>query len=601
MTNVSEQDKTPNAQANLGANSVIEVLAGIFAIFSPAERWRAVMLVGLLTFLALVEVAGIASIAPFLAVAANPDNVHSNPVLGQIYETLGFTDTRSFLVFVAIATIGVLLFVGMVRVSINYLKFRFANRRRHAIALRLVRFYTAQPYAFFLKRNSSELAKLALSETDELIINAVQPMLELFAYGILCVAIAVLLLLVDVGLSLTIVGVLSIFVSVLYFTVRGTLRRASAGRARSNTERFQAASELFGGIKELKVLGRQDAYVEAFRKPSMRYSQDTATNEILSELPKYILEAIGFGCILLIALYLIVNQGNLETTLPVIAVYAFAGYRVLPAMQKIYSSVSRLRFVGAAVTNVLRDTSHDIGVAPFTGEPLRLRSAITFKGVRYQYEGTRDAGVRDIDLTIAAGSEVAIVGTTGAGKSTLVDLMLGLLRPTRGQILIDGKPLTDAGVPAWQANIGYVPQQIFLADASIARNIAFGVPAEAVDQAAIERAARLAQVHDFIVNELPEGYDTVIGERGVRLSGGQRQRLGIARALYHDPGVIILDEATNALDMETEREVYRGIEELAGAKTVIMITHRPSSLKTFDQLVKLEGGRIVPADAAATA
>lgn len=601
MTSVSEQDKTPSELDNFGANTVAGVLRGVFAIFSPAERWRAVLLVGLLTVLALVEVAGIASIAPFLALAANPDIVRSNPVFSRIYETLNFSDTRSFLVFAAIATIAVLLSVGVVRASINYVKFRFANRRRHAIALRLVQFYTVQPYTFFLQRNSSDLAKLALSETDQLILNAVEPMLELFAYGILLIAIAALLLLVDVRLSVTVVGVLSIFVGALYFSVRGALRRASAGRARSNTERFQAASELFGGIKELKVLGRQEAYVEAFRQPSMRYSRDTATNEILSEVPKYMLEAVGFACILLIALYLILSQGSLEATLPVIALYAFAGYRVLPAMQKIYSSVSRLRFVGAAVTNVLRDTSHDIGVAPFTGEPLRLRSAITFKGVSYQYEGTRDAGVRDIDLTIAAGSEVAIIGTTGAGKSTLVDLMLGLLRPTRGQILIDGKPLTDAGVPAWQANIGYVPQQIFLADASIARNIAFGVPAEAVDQAAIERAARLAQVHDFIVNELPEGYDTVIGERGVRLSGGQRQRLGIARALYHDPGVIILDEATNALDMETEREVYRGIEELAGAKTVIMITHRPSSLKTFDQLVKLEGGRIVPADAAATA
>jgi ABC-type multidrug transport system fused ATPase/permease subunit len=597
-----EQDKSPSDRTAAGANSVIGVLAGIYSIFSPRERWRAVVLVGLLTFLALVEVAGIASIAPFLAVAANPDVVHSNQILAWVYESLNFADTRSFLVFVAVATVVVLLFVGMVRVTINYLKFRFANRRRHAIAMRLVQSYTSQPYSFFLRRNSSDLAKLALSETDQLIINAVEPMLELFAYGILLIAIAVLLLFIDVGLSITVVGVLSAFCAVLYFAVRGALRRASAGRARSNTERFQAASELFGGIKELKVLGRQQAYVEAFRRPSMRYSDDTATSEVLSEVPKYILEAIGFACILLVALYLILSEGGLDASLPIIALYAFAGYRVLPALQRVYSSVSRLRFVGAAVANVQRDTgvgSEGADSATSEGQPLRLRKALVLKGVSYQYEGARGAGVWDIDLTIPAGSETAIVGTTGAGKSTLIDLMLGLLQPTRGQILIDGKPLAEEDIRAWQANIGYVPQQIFLADTTIALNIAFGIAEEKLDRAAIERAARLAQVHDFIVNELPEGYDSVIGERGVRLSGGQRQRLGIARALYHDPGVIILDEATNALDVETEREVYRGIERLAGSKTVIMITHRPSSLKTFDQLIKLENGRVVRSDAAA--
>jgi ABC-type multidrug transport system fused ATPase/permease subunit len=328
-----------------------------------------------------------------------------------------------------------------------------------------------------------------------------------------------------------------------------------------------------------------------------------ATSHTLSQVPQFIIEAVGFGGVIILVLILIATSGGvtggaLQTVLPVLGVYVFAAYRLLPATQHIYKGISQLRFGKAAVDTVYEDLQQHQHISETRTEPqekLTPQQSIVLEHLKYTYPNADSPALQDINLTIPTGSSVGLVGGSGAGKTTLVDLLLGLLRPSEGTIQVDGKPVTDKDVNRWQQAVGYVPQEIFLADSSIAENIALGIPPEEINYEQVTQCARMAQVHDFIMNDLPQQYDTVAGERGIRLSGGQRQRLGIARALYHEPAVLVLDEATSALDTVTEKAVMDAIEILAQQKTIIIIAHRLSTVRGCDKVVLLEKGKIAAA------
>lgn len=575
---------------------MIKTLLKTLGILSPAERWRGAMLVGLMAILAAMEAAGVASIAPFLAVLGNPGIIETNPYLNQTYHALGFTSSHTFLIVLAGFSLVVLIVVSALRTLVNFSLYRFANMRRHAIGMRLMNRYLQQPYSFFLGRNSSELSKTILSEVDQLIDNAIIPILLLFSFSLVLLALITLLLAIDPMLAIMLSAAIGGLYTLLYNGLRGTLKRMGAGRERANSERYRAAAEVLGGIKELKVLGRDRAYVDMFRKPSLRFSSYQATSTALAEIPKYLVEGLGFASVLVVSLVLLARAGGMSDALPLIGLYAYAGYKMLPAMHQIYRTFVKLRFIAPAVDTIAKEIG-DVNVqsasADVVSARLPLRELITLENISFCYSGSEIPVFKDVTVSIRAGSIAGIIGATGAGKSTLVDLLLGLLEPTTGRVLIDGSPLTASAQRAWNNNVGYVPQHIFLTDDTIARNIAFGVDSNAIDRAAVEHAARLAQVHDFISQSLPQGYDTVIGERGVRLSGGQRQRLGIARALYHDPQVVILDEAMNALDQVTEIAVLSAVEQLAPAKTIIMITHRLATAQVCDQVLKVEQGRVI--------
>ncbi|MES0217211.1 ABC transporter ATP-binding protein/permease [Mesorhizobium sp. C280B] len=578
-----------------------KTLRALIAILTPSDLVRGGLLIILLAATAAVEAAGVASVAPFLAVLANPDVVHSNAYLRAAYDELGFVDSWSFLLALAIFTLVIVLLVSALRAVVLYVELKFINTRRHQIGVELVSHYLSQPYRFFLDRNTSEMSKTVVSEVDEVIRCGVAPALALAASLSLVAAIFALLLAIDPIVTLSVLSAVAALYSVVYVSVSGFLGRSGEGRLQANRERYQAMSEVLGGIKELKVLGKSSAYLAAFESPSRRFSLHSAAGEVVSQLPKFLAEAVGFAAVCLISVYILMRSGSIGSALPVIGLYAFAGFRLLPAFHKVYSSVALLRFAAPAVGAIAEELRQAPGGGGRHGigtrgeERLCLRRSIELEHVSFRYDGARPAAICDLSLTIAAGSVTGIVGPSGVGKSTLVDLLLGLLRPDEGRILIDGTPLTEANVRAWQNNIGYVPQHIFLADDTVARNIAFGIEAEAIDRQAVERAARLAQIHDFIV-QLPDGYATCVGERGVRLSGGQRQRLGIARALYHEPDIVIFDEATNALDHETEANLLAAVEGLAGQKTIIMITHRLATLHKRARIVELHRGRLRKAD-----
>ncbi|MDX9768260.1 MAG: ATP-binding cassette domain-containing protein [Ectothiorhodospiraceae bacterium] len=567
-------------------------------LLTPRERRQGIWVLALMALTALIETAGVATFMPFFAVLGNPERIAASPLLAGIYDGLGFSSERRFL-FAMGGGVFVLIVLGSIsKLLTSYVQARYAYRRIHSIGLRLLAAYLHQPYTFFLSRHSAQLGKNILDETSHFADFVLVPLGQLLANAMLVILIVALLLIVDPVTAIAAASFLSVAYALTYLAIRPMLDRIGRERVNFNTQRFTSASEAIGGIKEIKLLGVADDYLRRFARPSLQYADLRTLLQLTGVSPKFVLEGVAFGGMLLLIGVLHVRHSDLGAVLPVVGLYALAGYRLLPAMQQIYYAFTGLRFGGAVIDALVNDLSaHEVVTSDRDGT-LRddmppAKERIRLEGVTYRYAGAAQPALRDIDVEIPVNTTVAFVGGTGAGKTTLVDILLGLLRPTTGQLQVDGRTIGDDEVTHWQRHIGYVPQTIFLADDSIAQNIALGIAPEHIDMAAVERAARVANIHDFIVQELPDGYRTTVGERGVRLSGGQRQRIGIARALYRDPEVLVLDEATSAVDNLTEQAIMDALENLAHCKTIILIAHRLSTVQHCDRIWLLERGRVI--------
>jgi ATP-binding cassette, subfamily B, bacterial PglK len=563
-------------------------------LLTPHERRRGLQVLAFMLGMAVFETVGIASILPFLAVAGNPELVEANSALNFLYGLGGFRSVDSFLFALGIAAFLVVVISSGLRAVTRYVIHRYTQMRRYTLSARLLQSYLRQPYGFFLNRNTAHLAKSVLSEVDSVVTQVLKPGMEVISYGLIAFMLVALLFAVDPVLAFVIAGVMGGIYSVVYAVFRGRLRRLGQARVLANRARFQAASEAFGGIKDLKVLGREQAYLRRYRKPAKEFARVSYVHNALAATPRYLIEATAFGGILALTLTLMATRENMGDVLPLLGLYAFGGYRLLPAAEHIYTGITTIRFGWPAVESLYDDltASRPAPDDALPGETLTLASGIRFQNVSFGYPGANGHVLKGLDFMIPALTSVALVGRTGSGKTTAVDLILGLLEPSEGQILVDGTPLREIGIRNWQKAVGYVPQSIYLADASVADNIAFGISRADIDRAAVERAARIANLHDFVVGELPAGYDTEVGDRGIRLSGGQRQRIGIARALYHDPTVLVLDEATSALDAATERAIMEAVERLSGEKTIIMIAHRMTTVERCDRIVVLDRGEV---------
>ena len=547
--------------------------------------------------MAFLDVLGVASILPFMAVLTNPDLVQSNVMLNTLFtisQHIGIQTSEQFLL-----ALGLLVFVLLIaslafKALTTYAQVRFVMMRDYSVSKRLVESYLRQPYSWFLSRHSADLGKNILSEVTTCIDGGLYPMLNLLVHSIVALAMLILLLVVDPLLALSIGVALGLAYAGIFAVMSGWLQTLGQARIDANKERFTSLSEAFGAVKEVKVCGLEQVYIERYTKASEVYAKSSATGAVIALLPRYALESVAFGSMLLLILYLMTKSGSFASALPIVALYAFAGYRLMPALQQIYQALTRLRFAGPALDALYQDLKRLKAINTQHGQPslLPLTQAIELNQVSYRYPNAPQLALKSINLTISARSSVAFVGTTGSGKTTMVDVILGLLEPQEGKLSVDGQLITVANSRQWQRSVGYVPQYIYLVDDSVAANIAFGVKADNIDLQAVERAAKIAHLHEFVVNDLPQGYATTVGERGVRLSGGQRQRIGIARALYHSPQVLILDEATSALDNLTDRAVMEAVNNLGHDMTIILIAHRLSTVRQCDQIYLLEQGEV---------
>lgn len=534
---------------------------------------------------------------PFITVASDPTKIQTNEYLARAYEVLGFDSARAFLLVLGIGVIGFLIVSNVTRALVSWFVYRFSAMRLHSIGHRLLRRYLDQPYVFFLNQNTSVLAKNILHEATMVVRRFLLPSLQFASKAVIAVSIVLLLFVVDPILALLITGVLAGAYGIVFLTVRKKLNSIGRRRVRANSLRYKFATEAMSGIKDIKLLGKERTFLKAFAKPSKGFAKAEAASEIIGELPKYFLETIAFGGVLLIVLYLIRTRGNFEDIVPIISLYAVAGYRLMPALQTLFRGLTRMRYSAPLVEALYNDlegwqeTHH---MPPITAtDQLPFRKQLELREIRFRYPGADDVVIKDQSISIFKNTTVGFVGPTGCGKTTLVDIVLGLLVPESGRIVVDGVEITDENRRNWQANLGYVPQQIYLTDDTIARNIAFGIAPEEIDQATVETAAKIANLHEFIETELHNGYQTEVGERGIRLSGGQRQRIGIARAMYHDPDLLILDEATSALDNLTEQAIMDAIHNLSHRKTILMIAHRLSTVRECDVIYMMDHGRIV--------
>ncbi len=579
------------------AGNVIGSLHKVLELLTPAERRRLWLVFAGVLADAFLETAGVVSVLPFLTVVANPNAIQDNDLLHWLFSTLGFTSVNWFLVFLGFLALGTLVLSNAMRALVTWGILRFSWMRNHSLSRRLLGNYLHRPYTFFLNENTATLGRNILMETTQVIQGVLLSSLEMVARTMVLLFLVALLLMVNPVLALVVAVVIGAIYGTIYILLRRKLARIGSERLEANARRFKVASEAFGGIKAVKLMGSEEIFVRRYSVPSYQFSSHMATAAVLASIPRYALETVAFGGIILIVLYLLATGSDLAQVLPLAGLFAFAGYRMMPSIQQIFQGATQLRF-NLAILDTLHDAlqageatnvHHDFG----DNQPLPFKDKLELRGISFRYPRSTEPVIHDLSLTIKAGSSIAFAGKTGSGKTTISDIILGLLPPTEGSLRVDGVEIGTENLHRWQRNLGYVPQDIYLQDDTVASNIAFGIAEGQVVMEAVERAAKIANIHDFIVGELPDGYNTLVGERGVRLSGGERQRVGLARALYHDPAVLVLDEATSALDGATEKAVFTAIDNIARVKTLVIIAHRLTTVRKCDVVYVIEDGRII--------
>ena len=564
-------------------------------LLTPKERSLSIVLFIMVIFMAIFDIIGIASLMPFMAVLSTPEIIDTNFYLNKLFLYFSFESRQDFLFFLGIFVFIALVFSIFFRACTQWFILRFAYMRAYSMSSRLVEGYLFQPYSWFLNKHSGDLGKNILGEVDQVIMGAFIPLMQVIAQIVVLLAIFIFLICIDPFLAICVASVLSITYSIIFLFLRNKLSALGAIRLDANKNRYKTLTEMFGGFKEVKVSGFENTFVKKFKPHALSFSKAQSGSQIFAEMPKYALEMIAFGGMLLIVLIIMSTSNNINTILPTISAYALAAYRMMPALQMLFRNVSVLRFNGPALSKLASEFKNSAKNRNIEDDlhKLDFNELISVENVSFKYEEASESSLKNITIKIPKNSSIGIVGSTGSGKTTFIDIILGLLKPTEGNLLVDGLKIEEKNAVNWRKNIGYVPQDIYLIDDTIESNIAFGVNKNEIDKGIIESVSKIANIHDFIKNDLENGYQTVVGERGVRLSGGQKQRIGIARALYFSPSLLVLDEATSALDNVTENLVMESIEKLNKKITIITIAHRLSTIQKCNQILIFDRGRLV--------
>ncbi|WP_022668284.1 ABC transporter ATP-binding protein [Desulfospira joergensenii] len=545
-----------------------------------------------------IELFSLVAVMPFLGVAANPDLIEQNTYLSLAYNMFGFTNHRSFLLFLGAGLIVTLFTANCSGAFVKWFSLRFVWSVNNSLSVRLVKHYLGQDYLAFIQRNSADLQKNIQTEVTQLTTSVLNPILVLINKGFSVFVTIILLIVIDPIVVLSIGGVFGIIYFIVFSFTKKTLSSIGRGSLKDNEAKFKAVNEAFGVFKIAKLMSLEEFFINRFAKASMRFTNNQTKRMAISQLPRFAIETIAFSLMIGIGLYIISSKDNFVEVIPVLGLYVFSAYRLMPGIQQVYTNFSVIRSGWPHAVYLKNEfESIALSVEKSTLEfpsPLKLNSSslIEFQNVTFTYPNTKGKTIDNVSFCIPGKASIGVMGETGSGKSTLIDLILGILAPDTGVILVNGHPLGRQNIQGWQRSIGYVPQDIYLTDNTVAENIAFGLSKNEINMDRVRKAANLANISNFVENELRDKYYTVVGERGIRLSGGQRQRIGIARALYREPELVIFDEATSALDNETEKSVMEAIDSISREKSIIIIAHRLTTLQKCDLIIAIEDGKV---------
>jgi ABC-type bacteriocin/lantibiotic exporter with double-glycine peptidase domain len=574
---------------------MIDIIRKMLKLMSPdsIKTFRVLAIISILS--AIVETFGLAFIFPFIAVLSSPNYIEHSSFLLKIYHFFGFSTINQFLLLIGLLLLATVVFGNMLIAYTMWRIYRFSYMEEHHLSYNLLKKYMSKPYLFFLSNNTSTLLKNVTDEVKAITHGILISLLKIITKVTVATLMLLFLLVYSPLLTLImLVSVLSLYVTFILF-FRDYVANKSNEAVNASTLIYQYTAEALGAIQDIKLMNANDFVLKQFSKPSIVFALSRSAANVLSDTPRYFLDIVIFGGILLyVVIMLLTHNANITHVVPTLAMFGYAGMRIMPAISIVYTSYTQIKFARPSLNvlynDLLENSEQDKSMkfAKQTNkEKITIQSNFAFEHVSYQYPSAKQAAVDNLSFLIQAYSKVGFVGKTGAGKTTIINLILGLLSPTEGRIIVDNISLNEQCMRSWQTGIGYVPQNIYLIDDTIAKNIAFGLEESSIDWQRLEAVSKIAELHDYIIQDLPNQYHTHVGDRGVRLSGGQRQRIGIARALYTQPKLLVLDEATSALDNETERKVLENIDRISNSMTVIMVAHRLTTLQKCDTIFVL--------------
>lgn len=562
-------------------------------IFNTKQKIQAILLCIGLFIGAGMEMIGVSLIANLVSLISNPETIHETGWMEWLYNLTGADSDRQFFLYVVLVLIGIYLFKNIYLMVMSYVQYTFIYNNQLRLSGRLVDCYLKKPYTYHLDKNSAEMIRSIMLDSErffQMLLTMFSIFSEVLVSGLLCIY----LVMVDWITTVSVVVLLLVVSGIYLLLFHGKSKENGKISQYNDGKMHQAINQALGAVKDIKILHREGYFVNAFTKHGAKKYHAVRNNEVLGQVPKYLIETVCVGAILLVLVIKLFSGQDLNDMIPQLAAFAMAAFKLLPSVGKVDNYFNLIIFLMPSADLVYRDIKETEDMLHAISEKedgeMPKVADIVVDHVSYRYPNTESDVLTDVNIVIPNGKAVGLIGPSGAGKSTIADVILGILTPTAGKVLYGGVNVHENPM-AWSKKLAYIPQSIFLADEPIRSNVAFGIEEDMIDENKVWQALKEAQLDDF-VRSLPEGLDTMVGERGVRLSGGQRQRIGIARALYSDPEILVLDEATAALDGETESAVMEAIDRLTGRKTLILIAHRLTTIANCQIVFKVDNGNI---------
>lgn len=563
-------------------------------ILTKKEKKRIILLLFMVIIGSFLELAGVSIFMPFINIVMDMNCIQNTPYLNYIYNLFGFTSNTYFIVALAFVIIFIYIFKNLYLAIEKNIIYKYSYKIQQRTSTGLLKAYLEEPYTFHLSKNVAELQRSMQEDTD-LFTKGIIHVLELTAELIVCLVIGIYLFFVSKSITIVVVGAMIICTLLFTYTIKKFAKTLGKQNQGYKGKLYQWMNQALGGVKEIKVLNREEYFIKNYDEYFKKYIVGLRLSRLLGVLPKYIVEtACMVGLLLAVIVKILFGQKEIMDFLPQLAVFAVAAFRLMPSVGKINEHYSATIYSLPSLELIYNDLKAVEELESVKKEYLegwKLKDKVVLSHIKYHYPDSEEYVLTDVNLEIQKGKTIAVIGSSGAGKTTLIDILLGVLQPQYGKLMADELDICK-NLSTWQREIGYIPQVIYLSDDTIRNNIAFGIDEDKIDNEAVIAALKQAQLFDFVQN-LPEGLDTFVGDRGIRLSGGQRQRIGIARALYHNPEILVLDEATSALDNETETAVMEAINSLQGIKTMIIIAHRLTTIQNADAIYEITNGKAV--------